>query len=151
MNPPLQRPFDLQKYREQYLSFLRLEASNNQKITNAVMLLKTTGQLPVPPLDVRTTTEKLADLEGSKVQLRALLQQVTDGGIAGQIISSLDSDQIAFALQNWDTIQKDMTKKYGQGVPLSVFIVYLNKLIDDTQKAQGIRFGLQLASGNNLS
>jgi hypothetical protein len=150
MNPPLQKPFDLQKYREQYLSFLRLEASNNQKISNAVMLLKTTGQLPVPPLDVRTTTEKLADLEGSKVQLRALLQQVTDGGIAGQIISSLDSDQIAFAIQNWDTIQKDMTKKYGLGVPLNVFIVYLNKLIDDTQKAQGVRFGLQLASGNNI-
>jgi len=150
MNPPLQKPFDIQKYREQYLSFLRLEASNNQKITNAVMLLKSTGQLPVPPLDTRTTTEKLADLEGSKVQLRALLQQVTDGGIAGQIISSLDSDQIAFAIQNWDTIQKDMTKKYGLGVPLSVFIVYLNKLIDDTQKAQGIRFGLQLASGNNI-
>jgi len=150
MNPPLQKPFDIQKYREQYLSFLRLEASNNQKITNAVMLLKTTGQLPVPPLDVRTTTEKLADLEGSKVQLRALLQQITDGGIAGQIIASLDSDQVAFAIQNWDTIQKDMIKKYGLGVPLSVFIVYLNKLIDDTQKAQGVRFGLQLASGNNI-
>jgi hypothetical protein len=150
MNPPLQTPFDLQKYREQYLSYLRLEASNNQKITNAVMLLKTTGQLPVPPLDVRTTTEKLQDLEGSKVQLRALLQEVTDGGIAGQIISLLDSDQITFALQNWETIQKEMRLKYGRGVPLNVFIVYLNKLIDDTQKAEGVKFGLQLATGNNI-
>ena len=150
MNPPLQTPFDLQKYREQYLSYLRLEASNNQKISNAVMLLKTTGQLPVPPLDVRTTTEKLQDLEGSKVQLRALLQEVTDGGIAGQIISLLDSDQIAFSLQNWETIQKEMRLKYGRGVPLNVFIVYLNKLIDDTQKAEGVKFGLQLATGNNI-
>lgn len=150
MNPPLTKPFDLQKYREQYLSYLRLEASNNQKISNAVMLLKTTGQLPVPPLDVRTTTEKLQDLEGSKVQLRALLQEVTDGGIAGQIISLLDSDQITFALQNWETIQKEMRLKYGRGVPLNVFIVYLNKLIDDTQKAEGVKFGLQLATGNNI-
>lgn len=150
MNPPLQTPFDLQKYREQYLSYLRLEASNNQKISNAVMLLKSTGQLPVPPLDVRTTTEKLADLEGSKVQLRALLQEVTDGGIAGQIVALLDSDQIAFSLQNWETIQKEMRLKYGRGVPLNVFIVYLNKLIDDTQKAEGVQFGLQLATGKNI-
>lgn len=150
MNPPLQKPFDIQKYREQYLSYLRLEASNNQKISNAVMLLKTTGQLPMPPLDVRTTTEKLADLEGSKVQLRALLQEVTDGGIAGQIMTALDSDQIAFALQNWETIKEEMNKKYGRGVPLNVFIVYLNKLIEDTQKAQGVKFGLQLASGKNI-
>lgn len=150
MNPPLQKPFDIQKYREQYLSYLRLEASNNQKISNAVMLLKSTGQLPVPPLDVRTTTEKLADLEGSKVQLRALLQEVTDGGIAGQIMSSLDSDQITFAIQNWETIKRDMNRKYGRGVPLNVFIVYLNKLIDDTQKAEGVQFGLQLATGNNI-
>jgi len=150
MNPPLQKPFDIQKYREQYLSYLRLEASNNQKISNAVMLLKSTGQLPVPPLDTRTTTEKLADLEGSKVQLRALLQEVTDGGIAGQIMTALDSDQITFALQNWETIKEEMNKKYGRGVPLNVFIVYLNKLIDDTQKAQGVKFGLQLASGNNI-
>ena len=150
MNPPLQKPFDIQKYREQYLSYLRLEASNNQKISNAVMLLKTTGQLPMPPLDVRTTTEKLQDLEGNKVQLRALLQEVTDGGIAGQIMSSLDSDQITFAIQNWETIKRDMNRKYGRGVPLNVFIVYLNKLIDDTQKAEGVQFGLQLATGNNI-
>jgi hypothetical protein len=115
------------------------------------MLLKTTGQLPVPPLDVRTTTEKLADLEGSKVQLRALLQSITDGGIAGQIMTSLDSDQIAFAIQNWETIREYMNKKYGQGVPLNVFIVYLNKLIEDTEKAEGIKLGLQLAAGENIS
>jgi hypothetical protein len=67
MNPPLKNPLDASKFREQYLSSLRLMASNNQRNYNANQIYAQTGQTPNVIPDTRTSTEKMADIEGLRM------------------------------------------------------------------------------------
>lgn len=151
MNPITRRnPLDSAKYREQYLSNLRLEASNNQRNQNANMIFKNTGMTPSRPPDTRTTTERMADIEGIKVELRSKLQEITDGIIASQIIGELEPFQIQFAIQNWDTITADMAKMFANGVPTSAFIAYLNRLIQKYNLTEGVEMGLQQTAGDAI-
>jgi hypothetical protein len=151
MNPPTQNPLDRAKYREQYLSNLRLQASNDQKNLNANRIYKETGVSPIATLpDTRTTTEKSQDFEGSKVELRSKLGTITDGVIASQIVGELDSSQILFALNNWLIIESDMRRQFGKGVPTSAFISYLNRLISKFQLTEGVETGLQQATGEAI-
>ena len=151
MNPASRKnPLDSAKYREQYLSNLRLQASNDQRNQNANMVFRNTGTTPSRPPDTRSTTEKASDFEGMKVDLRSKLTQITDGIIASQIIGELNADQIRFAIDKWGTIEPDMKKLFGTGVPSSPFIAYLNRLIAKFQLTEGVETGLQQATGSNL-
>jgi len=150
MNPPCKNPLDAAKYREQYLSNLRLQASNDQRNLNANQIFKSTGQNPQQPLDMRGTTEKAQDFEGVKVALRMKLGTITDGVIASQIMGELSQSQIQFALDKWAIIADDMKKQYATGVPSSVFIAYLNKLIEKYQTAEGVQQGLQQNIGEAI-
>ena len=146
----LRGPLDSAKYAEQYLSNLRLEASNNDRNLQANLVFKLTGQNPQQLTDFRTTTEKAADFEGTKVALRSKLGTITDGIIASQIIGELSQDQILFALNKWPTIQDDMKKQYATGVPSSVFISYLNRLISKYEQMEGVDTGLQQNMGEAI-
>lgn len=151
MNPSNRKnPLDGAKFREQYLSNLRLQASNDQRNQNANMVYKQTGQTPSRLPDMRTTTEKAGDIEALKVDLRSKLSQITDGVIASQIIGELNPDQIRFAINNWGTILPDMKKMFASGVPTSAFIAYLNRLIEKFQLTDGVETGLQQRSGNAI-
>jgi len=144
MNPASRKnPLDGAKFRENYLSNLRLQASNDQKNQNANQIFKNTGQTPSRPPDSRTTTEKAGDMEGMKVDLRSKLGTITDGVIASQIIGELTADQIRFAIDKWGTIEPDMRKQFSSGVPTSAFIAYLNRLIEKFQITDGVETGLQ--------
>lgn len=147
---PLRHPRDAAKLREQYMSNLLLEISNNQKNLNANRIYKLTGQSPSPLPDTRSTTEKAADLEGLKLNLRMKLSTVSDGTIASQIVAELSPEQIRFALDKWNTISEDMKRQYAQGVPTSVFIAYLNRLIQKTQQAEQVQTGLQQNVGEAI-
>ena len=147
---PLRHPRDAAKFREQYMSNLLLEISNNQKNLNANRIYKLTGQSPSPLPDTRSTTEKAADLEGLKLNLRVKLSTVSDGTIASQIVAELSPEQIRFALDKWNTIAEDMKRQYAQGVPTSVFIAYLNRLIQKTQQAEQVQLGLQQNVGEAI-
>lgn len=151
MNPQTRKnPLDGAKYREQYLSNLRLQASNDQRNQNANMVFKNTGQTPSKLPDTRTTTEKQSDIEALKVDLRSKLTQITDGVIASQIVGELTPDQIRFAVNNWGTIEPDMKRQFASGVPTSAFIAYLNRLIQKFQLTEGVETGLQQSSGNAI-
>lgn len=151
MNPATKKnPLDGAKYREQYLSNLRLQASNDQRNQNANAIFKQTGQTPSRPPDMRTTTEKAMDIEGMKVDLRSKLAQITEGNIASQIIGELNADQIRFAIDKWETISADMAKQFSRGVPTSAFIAYLNRLISKFQQTEGVETGLQQSVGEAI-
>jgi len=147
---PLRHPRDAAKLREQYMSNLLLEAANNQKNLNSNRIYKLTGQSPAVLPDTRSTTEKAADLEGSKLNLRMKLSTVSDGTIASQIVAELSPEQIRFALDKWNTISEDMKRQYAQGVPSSVFIAYLNRLIQKSQEAEQVQQGLQQNVGEAI-
>ena len=151
MNPATRKnPLDSAKYREQYLSNLRLQSSNNQRNQNANMVFKNTGMTPSRPPDMRTTTERAGDLEGAKVDLRSKLGTITDGVIASQIIGELSADQIQFSIANWATIVADMRRMFATGVPSSAFIAYLNRLIEKFNLTEGVETGLQQSTGNAI-
>lgn len=151
MNPRSRKnPLDGAKYREQYLSNLRLQASNDQKNQNANLIFKNTGQTPSQPPDMRTTTERASDIEALKVDLRSKLGTITSGVIASQIIGELGTDQIRFAVDNWGQIEPDMRRQFATGVPTSAFIAYLNRLIQKFQLTDGVETGLQQSSGDAI-
>jgi len=150
MNPPCRNPLDRAKYREQYLSNLRLQASNDEKNLNANKIFKITGQTPSQPKDYRGTTEKAMDAEGSKVALRQKLGTVTDGVIASQIVGELSPEQVLFALNKWEIIARDMKEQFAKGVPSSAFIAYLNRLIQKYQRVEGVEEGLQQSVGEAI-
>jgi FtsZ-interacting cell division protein YlmF len=151
MNPQSRKnPLDGAKFREQYLSNLRLQASNDQKNQNANLIFKNTGQTPTQPPDMRTTTERASDIEALKVDLRSKLGTITSGVIASQIIGELEPDQIRFAIDNWGQIEPDMRRQFATGVPTSAFIAYLNRLIQKFQLTDGVETGLQQSSGDAI-
>jgi hypothetical protein len=129
------------KYREKYLSNLRLEASNNERNKNANQIFREAGVPPSRPPDMQTTTEKAQDIERLKLDLRSKLGIVTDGVIASQIIGEIEPDQIRFAIDQWATI-------LATGVPSSAFIAYLNRLIQKFNLTEGVESRLQQVTGN---
>lgn len=140
---------DAQKYREQYINNLALESSNNQMVTNAVKILKETGESPTKDTDPRNTTEKYIGLEGKKQLLRDSLasNNIMTTHIADDVISSLKAPELEFFTQYREFILKDFK---GKNVPAKVFIDYLRRFIRKTNETKGIEYGLQQDGGNIL-
>lgn len=140
---------DAQKYREQYINNLALEASNNQLVTNAVKIYKETGETPTKDTDPRNTTEKYIGLEGKKQLLRDSLasNNIMTTHVAEDVISSLKAPELEFFSQYREFLLKDFK---GKNVPAKVFIDYLRRFIRKTNETKGIEYGLQQDGGNIL-
>jgi len=149
MNPPCKAPTDRAKYREQYLSNLALQASNDQKNLNANLIFKQTGASPSQPTDYRTTTEKSADIEGLRKEVRSFIASAgfTNSTNANEIAQMLHPDELLFVVQYKLLISTDFK---GRGVPAEVFIAYLRKLKRKTDQVQGVEFGLQQETGEAI-
>jgi hypothetical protein len=150
MNPPARKPLDRAKYREQYINNLKLETSNNQMNLNANQIFKNTGQTPSQLADTRTTTEKFADLEHQKIDLRANLQEITDGTNASQIVNELTPVEITFATSQIAFILDDLKPKWTMGIPADAFLVYLRSLKRKYEQTNGVDFGLQQRTGEQI-
>lgn len=140
---PLRRTGDATVFRQQYLANLGLRAKIDDKNLQANKTYKRTGQLPVELTDYRTLSEKYADVERIKNDMRMKLLTITDGINAQEIISRLDGDTIIFMSQNWSPIYEAMKKMYGMGVLADIFIDYLDRYIDKYQQNRGVENNLQ--------
>ena len=149
MNPPANAPTDRAKYREQYLSNLALQASNNQKNLNANLIFRQTGQTPSQPTDFRTTTEKASDIEGLRREVRSFIASAgfTNSTNANEVAQMLHPDELLFVVQYKLLISTDFK---GRGVPAEVFIAYLRKLKMKTEQVKGVEFGLQQETGEAI-
>ena len=67
--PAPTKPSDLAKFKQTYLNNLKLEASNNDKVLEAQRRLEATGEVNRSRDDMRTTTEKRADLERLRIDV----------------------------------------------------------------------------------
>jgi hypothetical protein len=150
MNPPRKNPTDGDKYRQQYINALRLQASNNQLNANANMILKQTGATPTKPTDFRTTTERYADYEGKKILLETQLRELTDGTSASQIAQGLTPEEVVFALNAFPTIKEYFSTKYALGVPAPIAIDYIRRLLAKENITRGVEFGLQQSTGQGI-
>ena len=150
MNPPLKNPMDADKFREQYLSSLRLMASNNQKNFNANQIFAQTGQTPNVIPDTRTSTEKMADIEGLRIAVRSKMREVADPQNANKVAMTLNVGELSFVLNAWITIRDDMKRKFALGVPAEIFFPYVRKLMDKFAQVDFVEYGLQQSTGEGI-
>lgn len=146
---PTRSPIDASKFKENYMANLALQAGNNQKNMNANRIFKSTGQTPNQPDDARTATEKLADVEGLKTQVRSFLTSAgfTNSTNANTVATDLTPREREFVIQYKLFIATDFK---GRGVPAPVLYRYLIGLRDKTIQTQNVDFGLQQATGQAI-
>jgi hypothetical protein len=105
---PNKKPTDASKFRQAYLANLNLQAKNDDLNLQANKIFKRTGQTPTQLLDTRTVSEKLADIEGLKIQLRGDLKEITDGTQAEAIVQDIPDDVLIFLAQHINEIIKEL-------------------------------------------
>jgi len=150
MNPPSKNPSDSAKYRQQYINNLRLQSSNDQLNLNANQIYHKTGQTPAPLPDVRSTTEKEADVEKLRIEVRSQLKELMDGENANNAVYALNPKQLVFAANHMAYMKADLKPKYALGVPSQLFVEYLRKLMEKEAKTNGVDLGLQQETGENI-
>ena len=147
---PLINPTDRDKFREQYLANLNLQASIDDMNLQANKVFKRTGQTPSQLTDYSTTAEKLANIERVKIDVRQGLSKIADGQQAQSIVEQLSPDEIIFLAQQMDTISKDIQPKYKYGVLANIFVPYLRAYIAKHNETNGVEYGLQQSSGREI-
>jgi hypothetical protein len=147
---PNVNPSDPSKFRQQYLSNLALEAKNNDFNLQANKVFKKTGETPTQVLDSRTTSEKLADIQRLKIDLRSSLTQIADGVQADAIVQQLSPDSLKFLAQHIDEIITEIKPKYKYGILADVFIPYLDSYMYKAITTNEVISGLQQTSGRNV-
>lgn len=147
---PYKNQLDMLTARNSYLANLKLRAELDDKNLQANKIYVKTGQLPQETIDQRTVSEKLADVERLKIDLRSKLLAITDGNEAGKIVNGLTPDQLVFLAQQFEPIKEQMKKSYSLGVLAPIFIEYLTKFIDKFELTKGVEMGLQQTSANQM-
>jgi hypothetical protein len=143
---------DADKYRNQYIANLNLQIKNDDINLQANKIFKKTGQTPVQPTDTRNTTEKMADIERLKIDLRSSLEQIADGPNAQSIVNQLGQDMptLQFVAQNIDNIIDMIKKKYKYGVLAAVFIPFIERYIEADRITRGVNIGMQESTGQEI-
>jgi hypothetical protein len=126
-----------EEFRRRYLETLKIESSNDAKNLAANQLFRDTGT-PSQPVDTRTITEKVADIEGLKALLRSELNKITDSTSASQIVGQLDAEELSFAYEQFGTIERDISSRFRSGVPADIFIQYLRRLMEQFALTGGV-------------
>ena len=137
------------EYRNRYLANLALEVQNDMMNLSANQVFRQTGQPSRPP-DNRTTTEKLADLEGLKVSLRTGLMGITDGTQASETIEQLTPDEVLFASQQLPAITADLKPRFARGVPANALLNYIRALRRKELQTNGVSFTAQESTAQQI-
>jgi len=137
------KPADLAKYRETYMSNLRLKAANIQKSADAINILEETGEVVKMRDDTRTASDKRGDVLKMKVEVLQDLYKITSPDEAEAIISELNDTELTFLNDAMALIIPDIQIKYRKGVPSPIFVAYLRQMIKNAERTLGVRYGLQ--------
>ena len=147
---PNRTPLDAAKFRQAYMSNLKLRIALDDKNLQANKIYKRTGQLPIEPSDFRTLEEKLKDVLTLRRDVRSQLGKITDGTNANKISVELSPPELVFYYQQSPTINQLIKERYSKGVLADIFIGFLQKYMADTLANKGVASGLQQVSGANL-
>lgn len=146
---PVNTKSQANEYRKQYMAYLALQAQNDAFNLMANQVYKQTGQ-PSRPMDTRTTTEKLADIEELKVKLLNEFLSITDGQNALDAITQLTTDEIIFASQKINMIVSDLRTKFARGVPALALVSYIRALRTKELATNGVSFEAQEATAQAI-
>jgi hypothetical protein len=138
------------EFTKRYMATLALQAQNDAYNLQANQTYKQTGQQPSRPPDTRSTTEKLADIERLKVDLRSGLQQMTDAEQANETIEQLSPDEIQFTTQQLPAIVADLKPKFARGVPAAALVSYIRNLRRKFLATNGVSFSAQESTAQDI-
>lgn len=122
---PIRVPTDRNKYNNEFMENLKLQIRLNDSNLQANRLYTNTGQLPASTQmsDTRSTSEKLADVEGLKRSIVADLSPVAESSFAYAIITgvinsplNLDNSLFRYLAQNAQVLAQQLSKKYKFGI-----------------------------------
>lgn len=137
------------EYRKRYMASLALEAQNDAYNLQANQVYKRTGQVSQLP-DTRSTTEKLADIERLRVDLRAGLKEISDPISIEQTLSELDNDEVVFVTQQLPAIIADLKPQFIKGVPSRALLRYIRDLRRRFLQTNGVSFAAQEATAQQI-
>ena len=143
------KPGDLAKYRETYMSNLRLRAANIQKSADAINILEETGEAVKMRDDTRTASDKRGDVLRMKVEVLKDLYQVTSPDEAESILGELNDTELTFLNDAMALIIPDIQIKYRKGVPSPIFVAYVRQMMKNAERTLGVRYGLQTGGVEN--
>lgn len=146
---PYRNALDIAKFRSEYLANLGLQASINDQNLQANKIYVRTGA-PTQPTDTRTTSEKLADLYGIRIEIRSKLGDLMSGDDAQKVVEGLDDAEARFLVQQLPAITADLKPKYKLGVPADIFNNYFQKYMSKYQETQGVEYNLQQSTGTQM-
>jgi len=146
---PYRNALDIAKFRSEYLANLGLQASINDQNLQANKIYVRTGA-PTQPTDTRTTSEKLADLYGIRIEIRSKLGDLMSGDDAQKVVEGLDDAEARFLVQQLPAITADLKPKYKLGVPADIFNNYFQKYMSKYQETQGVEYNLQQTTGQQM-
>jgi len=144
---PIKVPSDRNKYNNEFMENLRLQIKLNDQNLQANRLYITTGQMPASTqmADTRSTSEKLADVEGLKRSIVADLSPVAEPAFAYAIINgvlnsplNIDNSLFRYLAQNAPQIAQQLSKKYKFGIAgdandVQLLVEFLNDAYSKTR------------------
>ena len=147
---PVNSAIDQRKFRNTYMSNLRLRSEIDDKNLQANKLFHRTGQTPVEMTDYRTTTEKIADIYKLRLDVQSELLKLTDVTEALAIVQQLSTGQIQFLAQNIEPISNDISSRYKYGITEALFIPYFLRYMAKYEANLGVEQGLSQESGDAM-
>jgi hypothetical protein len=120
-------------FRKAYMKSLNQQIANDDKNYEANQIYKKTGT-PQQPMDTRTITEKLRDIQALKPTIRSKLLALMDGGEAEKVVSSLPDKEIEFLAQNVDNMVALLKPRFKIGMYADIFLLELNKYAKSMDK-----------------
>ena len=133
MNPDtVKTKADVKNVRKEYINNLRIQQSNIQLIENAIEAIDTTGDMILQPTDNRSTSQKNADIQQLKVDVRRQLLEIMDGENATKAVEDLARERSMFIVYLANTIEEVIAyfkPKYKNGVPAAVLVNYIKAQI----------------------
>ena len=133
MNPDtVKTKADVKNVRKEYINNLRIQQSNIQLVENAIEAIDTTGDMILQPTDNRSTSQKNADIQQLKVDVRRQLLEIMDGENATKAVEDLARERSMFIVYLANTIEEVIAyfkPKYKNGVPAAVLVNYIKAQI----------------------
>ena len=144
---PIKVPSDRNKYNNEFMENLRLQIKLNDQNLQANRLYITTGQLPASTqmADTRSTSEKLADIEGLKRSIVADLAPIAEPAFAYAVINgvlnsplNIDNSLFRYLAQNASQLAQQLSKKYKFGIAgdandVQLLVEFLNDAYSKTK------------------
>lgn len=124
---PIKGPNDAEKFRQEYLKLLDLQAKLNETNLQKNLLHKRTGQIATQITDYRTASQKLADVLALRFSLKRDFRRIADNANSEQAVNDLNDGEVQYAAQTIEEIISKLRPRFKFGVPAPYLVHYIQQ------------------------